>query len=205
VRVEPLLIATRSAGKLRELRELFGRAGFNVVDLTEAGVEPSAVEDDLEVAETFEENALAKARYFAELTQRAVVADDSGLEVMALGGRPGVRSKRWSGRADLTGLSLDAANNARLIDELHGLTNRDARYVCVAALVDQGVERTFRGMTQGVILQEARGTEGFGYDPYFFSSELGKTFGEASLVEKEAVSHRGRAFRALVAALNERR
>jgi XTP/dITP diphosphohydrolase len=205
VRVEPLLIATRSAGKLRELRELFGRAGLDVVDLTEAGVEPSAVEDDLEVAETFEDDALAKARYFAELTQRAVVADDSGLEVTALGGRPGVRSKRWSGRTDLTGLPLDAANNARLLDELRGLTNRDARYVCVAALVDRGVERTFRGMTQGVILEEPRGGEGFGYDPYFFSRELGKTFGEASLVEKEVVSHRGRAFRALVAALKERR
>ena len=203
--VEPLLIATRSAGKLRELRELFGRAGLDVVDLTQAGVAPSAVEDDLEVADTFEDNALAKARYFAELTQRAVVADDSGLEVAALGGQPGVRSKRWSGRTDLAGLPLDAANNARLIAELRGLTNRDARYVCVAALVDHDVERTFRGTTEGVILEEPRGREGFGYDPYFFSSELGKTFGEAGLVEKEAVSHRGRAFRALIAALREQR
>lgn len=205
MRVEPLLIATRSAGKLRELRELFARAGLDVVDLNEAGVAPSAVEDDLEVADTFEDNALAKARYFAGLTRRAVIADDSGLEVAALGGRPGVRSKRWSGRTELAGLPLDAANNARLIDELRGLTNRDARYVCVAALVDHGAERTFRGTAEGVILEEPRGTEGFGYDPYFFSSELGKTFGEASLVEKEGVSHRGRAFRALIEALRERR
>jgi len=205
VRVEPLLIATRSAGKLRELRELFARAGLDVVDLTQAGVAPSAVEDDLEVADTFEDNALAKARYFAELTRRAVIADDSGLEVAALGGRPGVRSKRWSGRTELAGLPLDAANNARLIDELRGLTNRDARYVCVAALVDHGAERTFRGTAEGVILEEPRGTDGFGYDPYFFSSELGKTFGEASLVEKEGVSHRGRAFRALIEGLRERR
>jgi len=205
VRVEPLLIATRSAGKLRELRELFARAGLDVVDLTQAGVAPSAVEDDLEVADTFEDNALAKARYFAELTRRAVIADDSGLEVAALDGRPGVRSKRWSGRTELAGVALDAANNARLIDELRGLTNRDARYVCVAALVDHGAERTFRGTAEGVILEEPRGTEGFGYDPYFFSSELGKTFGEASLVEKEGVSHRGRAFRALIEALRERR
>jgi XTP/dITP diphosphohydrolase len=205
VRVEPLLIATRSAGKLRELRELFARAGLDVVDLNEAGVAPSAVEDDLEVADTFEDNALAKARYFAGLTRRAVIADDSGLEVAALGGRPGVRSKRWSGRTELAGLPLDAANNARLIDELRGLTNRDARYVCVAALVDHGAERTFRGTAEGVILEEPRGTEGFGYDPYFFSSELEKTFGEASLVEKEGVSHRGRAFRALIEALRERR
>lgn len=205
MRVEPLLIATRSAGKLRELRELFARAGLDVVDLNEAGVAPSAVEDDLEVADTFEDNALAKARYFAGLTRRAVIADDSGLEVAALGGRPGVRSKRWSGRTELAGLPLDAANNARLIDELRGLTNRDARYVCVAALVDHGAERTFRGTAEGVILEEPRGTEGFGYDPYFFSSELEKTFGEASLVEKEGVSHRGRAFRALIEALRERR
>jgi XTP/dITP diphosphohydrolase len=205
VRVEPLLIATRSAGKLRELRELFARAGLDVVDLNEAGVAPSAVEDDLEVADTFEDNALAKARYFAGLTRRAVIADDSGLEVAALGGRPGVRSKRWSGRTELAGLPLDAANNARLIDELRGLTNRDARYVCVAALVDHGAERTFRGTAEGIILEEPRGTEGFGYDPYFFSSELEKTFGEASLVEKEGVSHRGRAFRALIEALRERR
>ena len=205
MRVEPLLIATRSAGKLRELRELFARAGLDVVDLTQAGVAPSAVEDDLEVADTFEDNALAKARYFAELTRRAVIADDSGLEVAALDGRPGVRSKRWSGRTELAGLALDAANNARLIDELRGLTNRDARYVCVAALVDHGAERTFRGTAEGVILEEPRGTEGFGYDPYFFSSELGKTFGEASLVEKEGVSHRGRAFRALIEGLRERR
>jgi XTP/dITP diphosphohydrolase len=205
VRVEPLLIATRSAGKLRELRELFARAGLDVVDLTQAGVAASAVEDDLEVADTFEDNALAKARYFAGLTRRAVIADDSGLEVAALGGRPGVRSKRWSGRTELAGLPLDAANNARLIDELRGLTNRDARYVCVAALVDHGAERTFRGTAEGVILEEPRGTEGFGYDPYFFSSELEKTFGEASLVEKEGVSHRGRAFRALIEALRERR
>jgi len=205
VSVEPLLIATRSAGKLRELRDLFGRADIAIVDLTEAGIAPSEAEESLESADTFEENALAKARYFARIARRAVVADDSGLEVAALGGRPGVRSKRWSGRADLTGAALDAANNARLVDELRGLTSRAARYVCVAALVDGEVERTFRGTTSGVILDAPRGGEGFGYDPYFFSDELQMTFGEASLAEKEGVSHRGRAFRALVGALAPRR
>jgi len=205
VNVEPLLIATRSAGKLRELRELFARADIAIMDLSEAGIAPSDAEDDLETAETFEENALAKARYFARLAGRAVVADDSGLEVAVLGGRPGVHSKRWSGRADLTGRSLDRANNERLIQELGGLTSRAARYVCVAALIDGAIERTFRGTTSGVILEEPRGVEGFGYDPYFFSDELRKTFGEASLVEKEGVSHRGRAFRALVDALAWRR
>jgi len=205
VSVEPLLIATRSAGKLRELRELFGRADIAVVDLTEAGIAPSDEEECLEAADTFEENALAKARHFARIAQRAVVADDSGLEVAALGGRPGVRSKRWSGRPDLTGAALDAANNARLVEALRGLTRRAARYVCVAALVDGEVERTFRGTTRGVILEEPRGGEGFGYDPYFFSDELRKTFGEASLAEKERASHRGRAFRALIGALVSRR
>jgi XTP/dITP diphosphohydrolase len=198
-------MATRSAGKLGELRELFGRAGIHVIDLVEAGVAPSDAEDDLEIAESFEDNALAKARHFARLTGRPVAADDSGLEVISLGGRPGVRSKRWSGRDDLVGLQLDAANNAHLIEEMRGLTNRRARYVCVAALVVGDSEQTFRGTTSGVILQEPRGAGGFGYDPYFLSDELGKTFGEASLVEKERVSHRGRAFRLLIDAIAQRR
>jgi XTP/dITP diphosphohydrolase len=198
-------MATRSAGKLGELRELFGRAGIHVIDLVEAGVPPSDAEDDLEIAESFEDNALAKARHFARLTGRPVAADDSGLEVISLGGRPGVRSKRWSGRDDLVGLQLDAANNAHLIEEMRGLTNRRARYVCVAALVVGDSEQTFRGTTSGVILQEPRGAGGFGYDPYFLSDELGKTFGEASLVEKERVSHRGRAFRLLIDAIAQRR
>jgi XTP/dITP diphosphohydrolase len=202
VTVEPLLIATRSAGKLGELRALF--AGLSIVDLEEAGVSESGAEEHLETADTFEENALAKARYFARLTGRPVVADDSGLEVAALGGRPGVRSKRWSGRTDLTGVSLDAANNARLIAELRGLTTREARYVCAAAFVDGASAFTCRGTTSGIILEEPRGSGGFGYDPYFLSDELGKTFGEATLDEKEKVSHRGRAFRALLMALERR-
>jgi len=203
--VEPLLIATRSAGKLRELRNLFRGAGIAIVDLVEAGIQASAEEDDLENADTFEENALAKARYFAIRARRAVVADDSGLEVEALGGQPGVRSKRWSGRADLTGVALDEANNGRLMEALRSLTNRRARYVCVAAFVDGAAELTGRGESTGVILDRPRGGGGFGYDPYFLSDELGKTFAEATLVEKERVSHRGRAFRALIAALSSRR
>ena len=203
--VEPLLIATRSSGKLRELRALFRGVGIAVVDLVEAGLPVSNEEDDLESADTFEENALAKARYFAVHTKRAVVADDSGLEVEALGGQPGVRSKRWSGRADVVGLALDEANNARLLEALHGATNRRARYVCVAAFVDGATELTGRGDAGGVILDRPRGRGGFGYDPYFLSDELGKTFAEASVEEKERVSHRGRAFRALIAAVQSRR
>lgn len=203
--VEPLLIATRSSGKLRELRALFGSAGIPVVDLVEAGLEASTEEDDLEDADTFEENALAKARYFARRAGRAVVADDSGLEVEALGGQPGVRSKRWSGRVDRMGVALDEANNAYLVGALRGVTDRRARYVCVAAYVEGNEELTARGTSSGVILERPRGRGGFGYDPYFLSDELDRTFAEASVVEKERVSHRGRAFRALIAALQARR
>ncbi|HEX2673869.1 MAG TPA: non-canonical purine NTP pyrophosphatase [Polyangiaceae bacterium] len=203
--VEPLLVATRSSGKLHELRALFGSVGIPVVDLVEAGLEASTEEDDLENADTFEENALAKARYFARRAGRAVVADDSGLEVEALGGRPGVRSKRWSGRADLVGVALDEANNAHLLGALRGVTDRRARYVCVAAYVDASEELTARGTSTGVMLDRPRGGGGFGYDPYFLSDELGRTFAEASVAEKERVSHRGRAFRALIAALQSRR
>ena len=203
--VEPLLIATRSSGKLRELRALFNGVGISVVDLVEAGLDEAPEEDDLENAATFEENALAKARYFARRAKRAVVADDSGLEVEALGGQPGVRSKRWSGRSDLVGLALDDANNARLVAALRGATNRRARYVCVAVFVDGATELTGRGDASGMILDHPRGGGGFGYDPYFLSDELGKTFAEASVEEKELVSHRGRAFRALIAAIQSRR
>ena len=203
--VESFLIATRSAGKLRELRALFRGVDISITDLEAAGIEPSAEEEELESAETFEENALAKARYFARRSGRPVIADDSGLEVEALGGRPGVRSKRWSGRTDLTGEALDEENNRRLLDELAGQKNRRARYVCVAALVDGSSESTFRGTSSGVILTAPRGTGGFGYDPYFLSDDLGMTFAEASVGEKERVSHRGRAFLALVNSLRARR
>ena len=203
--VEPLLIATRSGGKLRELRALFRGAGIAVVDLIEAGLDASSEEDALENADTFEENALAKARYFARRAKCAVVADDSGLEVEALGGQPGVRSKRWSGRPDLSGLALDEANNSHLLEALRGVRNRRARYVCVAAFIDGTNELTGRGVSSGVVLDRPRGRGGFGYDPYFLSDELGKTFAEASLEEKERVSHRGRAFHALITALQSRR
>ena len=199
-----LVLATRSPGKVRELRELFRGAGIEVMDLADAGVPASPEEEDLESGETFEENALAKARYFAHLLRRPVVADDSGLEVVALGGRPGVRSKRWSGRSNLDGEALDAANNERLLSELKGSVDRRARYVCVAAYVDERSELSVRAATEGTILAAPRGEGGFGYDPFFLSSELGMTFGEASLADKERVSHRGRAFRGLLTALEER-
>lgn len=194
----PILLATRSAGKLRELKPLFAAAGLAVIDLAEAGVAPSAEEDALERFDTFERNALAKAHYFLARSGLPTVADDSGLEVSALGGAPGVRSKRWSGRSDLDGQALDDANNQALLRALTRVAERSARYVCAAAFADWSRGVAVRGVTTGVIVDDARGAHGFGYDPYFVSDELGVTFGEATREAKEMVSHRGRAFRALL-------
>ena len=199
-----LLLATRSVGKLRELRPLFAAHGIRVSDLADAGIVESAAEDELEAHDTFEGNALAKAQYFHSMTDRPTVADDSGLIVDALGGLPGVHSKRWSGRGDLDGLALDEENNRLLLERLRGVTDRRAHYVCVAAYVDDARALTRGGAVYGRILEVARGANGFGYDPLFFSDELSRTFGEASREEKEQVSHRGRAFRALLDALDGR-
>ncbi|MFL5578081.1 MAG: RdgB/HAM1 family non-canonical purine NTP pyrophosphatase [Gemmatimonadaceae bacterium] len=198
-----LLLATRSLGKLAELRPLLAPLGYDVVDLEEAGIAESPAEEELERFETFEENALAKARYFHALSGGVpVLSDDSGLVVDALSGEPGVRSKRWSGRSDLSGRSLDAANNAMLLRRLDRVTDRSARYVCVAAFVGSRGEVVRRGETEGRILSAPRGEEGFGYDPLFESAELGRTFGELTREEKARISHRGRAVRALIAELS---
>jgi XTP/dITP diphosphohydrolase len=201
-----LLLATRSEGKLRELRPMFAAAGLTLVSLDELEIDQSEEENDLEPYATFEENARSKARYFYEVSGGIpTVADDSGLEVDALSGQPGVKSKRWSGRNDLRGVALDEANNAALLQLLTGVSNAAARYVCAAAFVAVGVEVTTRGVTEGTILAAPRGTGGFGYDPYFLSAELGRTFGETSVEEKQRVSHRGRAFRELIARIESGR
>jgi XTP/dITP diphosphohydrolase len=201
---EPYLIATRSLGKLYELRPMFSVAGLQVVDLDAAGIAESAAENELEKFDSFEENALAKAKYFRAKSGLVTIADDSGLEVQALGGAPGVRTKRWSGRADLEGRALDVANNEFLLRKLGKSTDRRARYVCVAALVDGSGHHTFRGETEGEILDAPRGEGGFGYDPLFLSSDLGITFAKAERAVKERGSHRGRAFSQLIAWLVQR-
>jgi XTP/dITP diphosphohydrolase len=198
-----VLLATRSEGKLRELRPLFAAHAITVVDLRDAGIAESALEHALEAYPTFEENALAKARHFHALSGRATVADDSGLVVPALDGRPGVLSKRWSGRVDLAGQDLDDENNRLLLRSLENVHDRRAHYVCAAAYVDGERELVCRGEVHGRILQRARGDGGFGYDPYFLSTELDRTFGEISAGEKARVSHRARAFEALIQRLGE--
>jgi XTP/dITP diphosphohydrolase len=201
----PWILATRNAGKVRELRALFADARIAVVDLAEAGVAYWPEEEQIEVYETFEENALAKARYYARRAPgRIVVADDSGLEVLALNGEPGVRSKRWSGREDLDGAALDAANNALLLARLRDQSDRRARFVCAAAWCDGADALVVRGEVPGTIVPVGAGGEGFGYDPHFLADELGMTLGEATVAEKQGVSHRGRAFAALLEALRER-
>lgn len=197
--MQRVVVATRSEGKMRELEPLLREAGFAPVTLTELAIAPALEEEAIERFEAFLENALAKAKYFyARCGGLPVMAEDSGIEVAALGGRPGVRSKRWAGRPDLDGVALDQANNDRLLAELNGCRDRSARYVCEAVWADASGVSVARGECTGTIIATPRGTNGFGYDPLFFSDELGKTFGEASFTEKARVSHRARALRALL-------
>ena len=203
------LLATRSEGKLRELREIFSEFGLEAVDLTTLGIPETARENNLEEFETFEENALAKARHFFEQSGgMPTFGDDSGMCVDALNGEPGVYSKRWSGREDLERQELDAANNAKLVARMRtaraeqGPRFTDAgRYISVAAFKDAAGEVMRRGEIEGRVLTIPRGTGGFGYDPYFEAPELGGTFAESSIKNTAAGSHRARAFRALLGAL----
>jgi len=203
------LLATRSEGKLRELHEIFSGFGLDVVDLSALGIPETPEEDDLERFETFEENALAKARYFFQLSGGLpTFGDDSGMCVDALGGEPGVYSKRWSGRDDLDRDALDAANNAKLETRMREAKAEQgdrftdaARYVSVAAFKDSIGEATRRGEISGRVISGPRGSGGFGYDPYFEAPELGGTFAESSIKNTAAGSHRSRAFRSLLVAL----
>lgn len=198
------LAATRSAGKQREIRRILEAAGLEVVFPDEIGLDALPAEAALESGDNFESNARRKAEYFARLSSLPTFADDSGLEVFALGGAPGVHSKRWAGVSG-TEREVDAANNAELTRRLAGAaeSQRLARYRCVLVFLRtaSAVPTICQGDCTGRILEAPRGTGGFGYDPYFFSDELGKTFGEATAEEKDAVSHRGRALRALGHAL----
>lgn len=203
------LVATRSAGKLRELREIFAGFGLEVVEPQALDIPETRAEDNLERFDTFEENALAKARYFFELSGGLpTFGDDSGMCVDALGGEPGVSSKRWSGREDLQRAALDDANNAKLVTRMQNALREDsagysdrARYVCVAAFKDAAGEMIQRGEIEGRVVLNPRGTGGFGYDPHFEVPELGGTYAEFTVDKKAALSHRARAFRALLTAL----
>ncbi len=150
-----------------------------------------------ETGDTFEANARLKAEYYSFHTAGPVFADDSGLEVDALGGAPGVHSARYSGEGD-------AANNAKLLRELAGVEQRSARYVCVIALAHEGKTiATFRATAEGRIIDTPRGAGGFGYDPHFLFPDLGQTFAEIPAHEKWIHSHRGKAFREMLKFLHQ--
>lgn len=190
-----IVFATNNAHKLAELRRMTSEAGIEILGLRDIG----CTEDIPEDAATFEGNALAKARWVKERYGYDCFADDSGLEVDALGGAPGVHSARFAGVAH-----DDAANNRLLLEKLEGVPagGRTARFrTAIALLEGDGEARYFSGSVEGRILDEPRGLEGFGYDPLFVPEGWEKTFGQATAVEKDSVSHRGRAVRKLVEAL----
>ena len=200
-----LVVATRNPGKVREIREILADSpGWEVVGLDDLGIPESPEEDDLEKYDTFEENALAKARWFAARTGELALADDSGLCVDALGGAPGVRSRRFAAADEARGERQDQANNRHLLALLADVPDerRTARYVCAAAAAwPDGRELVRTGTCDGVILREPRGAGGFGYDPLFYMEDEKQTFGELPSERKNALSHRGRAVRALLRAL----
>ena len=202
-----LLVGTRSRGKTLEIRELFQGLPFELAFPSDRFLALLPDEADLERSTSYAENAVSKARYFAARGGLPAVADDSGIEVEALGGAPGPRSARWAGAAG-AGTQVDAANNALLLEKLAGVPEelRAARYRCVVAFLatPSSVPEIVEATSDGFILTAPRGTGGFGYDPLFYSPELRMSFGEAPAATKHRVSHRGRAFRALIEVLLRR-
>ena len=188
-----VVLATRNRGKLGEFRRLLAPRGCEVIDLDGAGIR----RDHEETGDTFEANARLKALAYSHDTPLPVLADDSGLEVAALGGRPGVHSARYAGAG-----ADDEQRIRLLLEELRGApAPRAARFVCALALAQSGrLLLEVRGKCLGEIAFEPRGRRGFGYDPIFVFPELGRTFAELSAEEKDRVSHRARAVEALWAA-----
>ena len=191
--MEKLIAASNNKNKLREFEAILG-GRYRIVSMREAGIDA----DIDETGTTFEENALIKAQYVMQATGCAAIADDSGLEVDALGGAPGVYSARYCGRH-----GDDEANNDLLLQNLEGVPSpRTARYVAAIALVRPGKEPIVRrGACEGEILTHRRGNGGFGYDPLFLC-ETGETFAEISMEAKNAISHRRRGIEAVLQALD---
>ena len=185
-----------NAGKLRDFALVAGELGLTGISLL-----PLPGLDEIvppaETGDTFEQNASAKALYYSHFTEEIVLADDSGLEVDALGGAPGIHSARYAGPG-----ATDEANNLLLTENMSGKTNRDARFVCAIALAKQArVMHVVRGTVDGQLLEGPRGTNGFGYDPLFFYPPFKASFGELDESRKFNVSHRGNALRYLLSRL----
>lgn len=187
-----VIVATNNKGKFREIQEALKDLPLKLVPLWELPEPIKIVED----GNTYEENALKKAREVAKRTGKLSIADDSGLEVEPLGGAPGIHSAHYAGEG-----ATDRENNRKLLEALRGLPleRRKATFRCFIAAVDPvtGWEKVVQGRCEGLILEEERGNNGFGYDPLFFVPERGKTLAEMSLEEKNSLSHRGRALQTL--------
>ncbi len=180
-----LVIATRNKNKLREFREILKDLQIEIRSLDDFGPTPEAVEDGL----SFDENAYKKAIHTAKVLGLPAIADDSGLVVDALNGEPGVYSARYAGEN-----ATDDENCEKLLQALQGVENRRAHFQCVLSIaVPSGPALTYEGSCDGIIIDEKRGDNGFGYDPLFYFENLGKTFAELSMAEKNRISHRGKA------------
>lgn len=189
--MKQMVIASANQGKIAEIRASFQGLPIEIHSLAEFGTIPEAEE----TGKTFAENALLKAHYYAKQTGMACLADDSGLEVDALGGDPGVYSARFAGDA-----ASDEDNNQKLLAALRGVPEgqRSARFRCVLAFLDtDGAVIMADGTCEGIILEAPRGAGGFGYDPLFYMPELDATLAEISIAEKNAVSHRGQALKSM--------
>ena len=185
-----IVVGTRNSGKIKEISEALAELPFKFVGLPDFGIP-----DAEETGATFEQNAIIKAQYYSEQTGEYCLADDSGLEVDALRGEPGVYSARYAGEG-----ASDADNNNKLLRELQAVPHekRTARFKSVLALVGpDGIRTLAEGVCEGILLTELRGNGGFGYDPLFWLPEFEKTLAEMSVTEKNLVSHRGHALKAL--------
>jgi XTP/dITP diphosphohydrolase len=187
--MKQVIVATRNKGKLKEFRAMLEPAGYEVLGIDDIDATlPDVVED----AETFEGNALKKAREYAAALGQAVISDDSGMCVDALGGAPGVYSARYAGEG-----AGDEANLAKVLADLRGQTS-PAQYVCVLVFVDGAREVVVRGECEGEIIHTRRGDGGFGYDPVFYVEQYGRTMAELTMDEKNEISHRAKALQQLV-------
>ena len=184
-----LVLATRNKGKKREFELLFNGLPVEIKGVSEFQKIPEFEEE----GSTFEEIAINKAKFVSKALNLPAIADDSGLTVEALNGAPGIFSARYAGKSATNG-----QNNRKLLEKMEGKENRNAIFVCsIAISKPTGQVLTYTGRCSGIILHEPAGTNGFGYDPFFYYSPLGKTFAQLSVEEKSRVSHRGQAIRKL--------
>ena len=191
--MKKILLGSKNKGKIQEFQEAFQDSQIEILSLNDFPECPDAPE----TGNSFEENASQKALFYQEFTGLPSLADDSGIEVDALGGAPGIYSARYAGEP-----ANDSANNQKLLENLEGIPSekRTGRFVCVLALAKNGqIVQLSRGTAEGIVLEAPRGENGFGYDPLFFVPNLKKTMAELSITEKRQISHRGEALRKFVA------